>query len=194
MLRALCARTGVTSAVSDELDRRGLVLTIPGSLLAPLRPGRTIGGRTVTLRYLPARTTALQAIADGSALMAHRILFDLAGEGDVALIVGPLGAPASLMGGEAAIAAQRAGVAACLLAGDVRDVDEILATGLPVWCGGRTPATGRYRIEAAEINGPVEVAGIQVRAGDVAIADDTGVAFIPGDLFPDIARAVIGGG
>ena len=194
LLTALCARPGVTAAVSDELDRRGLALTVPSTCLAPLQPGRTAGGRTITLRYLPARTTPLQTIADGSALMAHRTLFGLAEAGDVALIVGPSGPPASLLGGEAAQAAQRAGIAACLVAGDVRDVDEIVAAGLPVWCGRRTPATGRFRIEAAEINGPVDLAGIQVRAGDIAIADDSGVAFIPSGLFVEIARAILGEG
>jgi regulator of RNase E activity RraA len=126
--------------------------------------------------------------------MAHRTLFEFARPGDVALIVGPSGPPASLLGGEAAVVAQRAGLAACLLAGDVRDVDEIVATGLPVWCTRRTPATGRYRIEAAEINGPVDVGGIQVRAGDVAIADDSGVAFVPSDLFAEIAAAILAPG
>jgi len=193
-LAALCARPGVSAAVSDELDLRGLALTVPSTSLSPLQPGPAVGGRTVTPRYLPARASVERTIAAGATLMAHRTLFDLALPGDVALIVGPSGSPASLLGGEAAVVAQRAGIAACLVAGDVRDVDEIVASGLPVWLGRSTPATGRYRIEAAEINGPVDVAGVQVRPGDVAIADASGVVFIPSDLFAEIAEAILAAG
>ncbi len=196
LLAALLATSGVSAAVSDALDRRGLALTVASSTLAPLGGSATApaaGGRTITLRYLPARLTPTAMVADGGRLMAHRTLFAGASRGDVALIVGPAaGGAASLLGGEAAIVARDAGIAACLLAGDVRDADEILASGLPVWCTRRTPATGRYRIEAAEINGPVEVGGVQVRPGDVAIADASGVAFIPAELFAEIATEILG--
>lgn len=40
----------------------------------------------------------------------------------------------------------------------------------------------------------MDVAGIQVRAGDIAIADDSGVAFISSGLFVEIARAILGDG
>lgn len=196
LLATLLATTGVSAAVSDALDRRHLALTVSSNVLAPL-DGSTLaqaaGGRTITLRYLPARSTPTAMVADGGRLMAHRTLFTTAKRGDVALIVGPVGGnPASLLGGESAIVAREAGIAACLLAGDVRDVDEIIASGLPTWCTRRTPATGRFRIEAAEINGPVELGGIQVRPGDVAIADASGVAFIPAELFGEVAAEILG--
>jgi 4-hydroxy-4-methyl-2-oxoglutarate aldolase len=191
LLARLAELPGVSAAVSDELDRRGLSLAVGTSVLGPLHPGRTVVGRTITLRYLPARSTPLRILAGGEAMMAHRTLFELASPGDVALIVGPHGVPASLLGGEAAAMAQAHGVIACLLAGDVRDVDEILALDFPVWATGRTPATGRLRIEAAEINGPVEVGGVQVRAGDIAVADDSGAAFIPAELLAEIAHAIL---
>lgn len=195
LLAALLATSGVSAAVSDALDRRGLALTVPASTLAPLDGSATApaaGGRTITLRYLPARHVPTAMIADGGRLMAHRTLFAGAAPGDVALIVGPALAGASLLGGEAAEVARTRGIAACLLAGDVRDADEILASGLPVWCTRRTPVTGRYRLEAVEINGAVEVGGVQVRPGDVAIADASGVAFIPAELFAAVAAEIIG--
>jgi 4-hydroxy-4-methyl-2-oxoglutarate aldolase len=51
--------------------------------------------------------------------------------------------------------------------------------GYPVWATEVTPVTGKWRIETVEINGEIEVAGIRVAPGDIVLADDTGVCFIP---------------
>ena len=63
--------------------------------------------------------------------------------------------------------------------GAVRDVGEIRKYGLPTWCRGATPKTGKCRIEAIEINGPVVLCGIQINPGDLIIADDSGICAIP---------------
>ena len=42
-----------------------------------------------------------------------------------------------------------------------------------------SPITGKWRIETVEINGDVEIGGIRVSPGDIVLADDTGVCFIP---------------
>ena len=52
-------------------------------------------------------------------------------------------------------------------------------SGQKVWSTGRTPITGRQRVEAVEINGTVSLCGVQVRPGDLIVADDTGVCVIP---------------
>jgi 4-hydroxy-4-methyl-2-oxoglutarate aldolase len=48
-----------------------------------------------------------------------------------------------------------------------------------VWASEITPVTGKWRIETIEINGEIVVAGIRVAPGDIVLADDTGVCFIP---------------
>ena len=40
-----------------------------------------------------------------------------------------------------------------------------------------------------EINGPIEIGGVRVAAGDLVIADDTGVCFIPRDLVLEVLEA-----
>jgi regulator of RNase E activity RraA len=42
-----------------------------------------------------------------------------------------------------------------------------------------SPITGKWRIETVAVNQPVRIAGIEVRAGDLAIADECGVCFVP---------------
>ena len=51
--------------------------------------------------------------------------------------------------------------------------------GCPVWARGVTPVTGKWRLETVEINGRVRVAGVSVDAGDLVVADEAGVVFVP---------------
>jgi regulator of RNase E activity RraA len=75
--------------------------------------------------------------------------------------------------------ARNVGIAACIVDGGVRDISSMRALDHAVWCAGRTPITGRHRVEAVEINGAVSVGGVQVRPGDLIVADDTGVCVVP---------------
>src|SRR5712671_4706941 len=47
--------------------------------------------------------------------------------------------------------------------------------------GGISAQTGKRHVEAAEINGPVQIGDVKVTPGDLVVADDTGVCFIPRD-------------
>ena len=44
-----------------------------------------------------------------------------------------------------------------------------------------TPITGKWRLETVEINGPVQIAGVLVQAGDLVAADSGGIVFVPFD-------------
>ena len=45
--------------------------------------------------------------------------------------------------------------------------------------------------EAVEFGKPVAISGVQVRQGDIVVADDGGVAFVPADRFDELARRLI---
>jgi 4-hydroxy-4-methyl-2-oxoglutarate aldolase len=64
------------------------------------------------------------------------------------VIDGPGIGQVSLMGGRAAAAARRAGLAAAVVNGGVRDLNEIRRVGLSVWSATITPITGKARAEA----------------------------------------------
>lgn len=178
--------SGLSSAFSDELDRHGLLTVVPAAQLVPLRGGDVVIGRALTIRYLPQR------VVSGPAGLAHLTACELARPGDVLVISAPLTSNASVLGGIAAEAIVAAGVAGVVVQGLVRDIDEVEVTGLPVWSTGHTPVTGRSRLVAQEINGPVEIHGVHVVAGDVVVADRSGVAFVPAERFTELARAVLG--
>jgi hypothetical protein len=58
-----------------------------------------------------------------------------------------------------------------------------------VWASDITPVTGKWRIETVEINGPVQIGEVRVAAGDLVVADDTGVCFIPRDVVLEVLDA-----
>jgi regulator of RNase E activity RraA len=180
--------TGLSSAFSDELDLAGIRTAVPASVAPPLQPNQVVIGRAVTIRYLPTRATE-----PGNGRLAHLTLFEQIAPGDIAVISAPPGIDASVLGGRAAAAGVRAGLGGLVAFGAVRDVDEIAATGLAVWASRVTPVTGRGRIEAIEINGPIEGGGVQVTPGDVVVADANGIAFVPADRFAELARRVLQG-
>jgi regulator of RNase E activity RraA len=61
----------------------------------------------------------------------------------------------------------------------VRDVDHSREIGLPLWSRSVSPLTGKWRVETVAINKPVTICGIAVNPGDLVLADETGVCFIP---------------
>jgi regulator of RNase E activity RraA len=55
-----------------------------------------------------------------------------------------------------------------------------------MWSTEVTPVTGKWRVETVEINGDIEVQGVRVSPGDIVLADDTGVCFIPRARAPEV--------
>ncbi len=74
---------------------------------------------------------------------------------------------------------QREGERGAIVMGGVRDMRHSRSIGYPIWSSEITPATGKWRLETVEINGEIEMCGVRVDAGDLAVADDTGVCFVP---------------
>jgi regulator of RNase E activity RraA len=194
LIRELRSITGLSSAVSDVLDGLGYRLCVPASQLVPVagQAGIPLIGRVVTLQYLPLRASPGPDDANGR--LAYGTAFDVADVGDVVVISAPRDLPVSVLGGNAMAAARAAGVVGAIADGFVRDVDEIEAVGLPVWAAGLTPVSGRGRLEAVAINAPVAVRGVHVQAGDVVVADASGVAFVPADQFAVVANRLLRAG
>lgn len=85
------------------------------------------------------------------------------------------------MGGLSALVAKQWNLAGNIIDGGVRDIDTIRQLDYPIWSSGQTPITGKYRVEAMEINVPVTIKGIRVNPGDLIVADDSGVVVIPNE-------------
>jgi 4-hydroxy-4-methyl-2-oxoglutarate aldolase len=172
--RALGDASGIVSDVMDELGITGVV---GASVLKPTLAGSCIVGPALTVRNILQREHVYETARRHVNKMAEFEAHNLALPGDVIVIDGVAGI--SNMGGISAQTGKRQGESGAVVFGGVRDGGHSRRVGYPVWASEFTPVTGKWRIETVEINGEVVVAGVRVAAGDIVLADDTGVCFIP---------------
>jgi len=172
--RALGDATGIVSDVMDELGITGVV---GASVLQPTIPGARVVGPALTARNIVQREHVYETARQHVNKMAEFEAHNLACPGDVVVIDGVPGI--SNMGGISAQTGKRQGEAGAIVFGGVRDVAHSRRVGYPIWATEVTPVTGKWRIQTIEINGEIVVAGIRVAPGDIVLADDTGVCFIP---------------
>jgi len=167
----------LSSTVSDVLDQLGLIGAIGASRLKPSLPEKRVIGPALTVRNVEQRRSASTAAADNEWKMAEILAVVEAKPGDVLLFQGVH--DTSNMGGLLATIAQREGIIGAVVDGGVRDVGHSRKIGLPIWSADVSPVTGKWRCITEEINGVVNLAGVTVAAGDLVIADETGICVVP---------------
>ncbi|MBO3681793.1 RraA family protein [Streptomyces sp. NEAU-YJ-81] len=175
----------MSATVADALDALGIHGCVGASTLLPTLPDERVVGRAVTLRNVPSRMDTHRAVTDGNWLMAEIHLVELAEPGDVLVISGLPGV--SNMGGIVAATARRGRLAGAVVDGAVRDVGQSRRRGFPIWSRDISPETGKWRGNSVEINATIAVAGVTVEPGDLVIADETGVCFVPVALAGEVA-------
>ncbi|MBN1333012.1 MAG: RraA family protein [Synergistales bacterium] len=181
----------LTSTVSDVLDSLGICGAVAASHLPPVIPGKRIAGTAVTLRSIPERKTPTQGYVDKEFIrMSTREVYYLSEPGDV--LVADFGGDrdVSNMGGQSCTVAKSMNFCGAVVNGAVRDVPTIRKMDYPVWSCGITPITGKFRMEAIEINGPVSVHNIVVYPGDFIVADDSGICVIPFDKVEYVLKEI----
>lgn len=173
-----------TCAVSDALDDLGIRGAVAASTLVPTIASARMIGTALTLRNVFRQEDPMVAASRKDNRMAEIECHNLAEPGDVLVIQGASGV--SNMGGVGTKIGKRQGEAGAIVDGGIRDVAQSRTLGYPIWSTERTPITGKWRLEAIEINGPVLICGIRVNPGDLVVADDTGVCFVPRDRIMDV--------
>ncbi len=166
--------------ISDAMDELGIAFGVIGaSVLKPTIPGTTMVGPALTVRNILQRADPLAGARDGVNRMAEFEAHNLASPGDVLVIQGV--ANMSNMGGISALTGKRQGEAGAIVMGGIRDIAHSRVVGYPLWSSEISPVTGKWRLETVEINGSVQIGHVRVEPGDLVVADDTGVCFIPRD-------------
>lgn len=192
IIEAFLQLDGLTPTVSDVLDSMGIKGTVSASRLRPIISGKKIVGPAVTIRYIPESNTPDYGYYHMErAKLADRDVYAVAEKGDVAVFDAASLGDISVMGGLSTLVAKKWGMAGNIVDGGVRDVDTIRKLDYPVWSTGQTPITGKYRVEAMEINGPITIAGIRVNPGDLIIADDSGVVLVPYEKAEEVLEKTI---
>lgn len=187
VLEGYRALVDLTGTVSDAMDELGIVGVVPAYVLPPVTTGVRIVGPALTVRNIQRTAQIHRAALDKTNTQGESEAHNLAEPGDVLVIEGVTGC--SNMGGQSATVARRQGFIGAVVDGTVRDPQQYREMGWPVWCRGFTPITGKWRMQTVEVNGTVQVAGIQVHPGDLVCADEAGIAFVPRSRAAEILEA-----
>jgi 4-hydroxy-4-methyl-2-oxoglutarate aldolase len=183
LVKRYMALEDMSTTISDLLDEHGIRGAVAGSYIKPLLPGRRMVGTAVTVRSIPERKSVGQCRQDKEPVrMSTREIFHLGESGDVLVVDFGGNVAFSNFGGQSARAGKSRGFAGALVHGAVRDLPSLESNGFPVWAAGVTPMTGKYRMQAIEINGPVTLHDVMVDAGDLIVADDNGICVVPAGL------------
>lgn len=158
-----------TCAVSDALDKLGL----PGAVIgisALTGPARVVGCAVTTKLGAPLPGLPKRHLGAG-AVMAAR-------PGDIIVVEHRGRTDVSGWGGLLSRGAVRRGVAAVLVDGACRDIDESRTLALPVFARAAVPVTARGRIAEHSCQEPITFGTIAVKPGDLVIADGSGIVFV----------------
>ncbi len=173
-------------AVSDALDKLGL----PGAVTGiPQRSGEgRVAGRAVTMKVGPGQPPPGPPVHLGCTAIA------LAGPDDVIVVEQISGIEAGCWGGLLTLGAKVRGVAGVVADGPLRDVDEAIGYGFPVWARTLTSRTARGRVVELGTQVPVALGGVPVQPGDYLLADRSAVIVIAAadiERVLDAAEAIV---
>jgi regulator of RNase E activity RraA len=95
----------------------------------------------------------------------------------------------SCWGGVLALSAKLKGLSGVVIDGASRDVDEARELQFPVYARGAVPMTARNRVVQESFNQEIQFAGVQCHAGDLVIADASGVVIIAKEKEQEVVPA-----
>ncbi len=161
-----------TSTLANALDDAGFHDQVLSTLKA-VSPGMRFTGPAMTVREITADHGTFT-----SADFRVGAIIDASQAGDV-VVIDMEGAKCSTWGGIASLAAKEKGVSGLLVDGGVRDLEEMIEFGFPVFARHLVPTTGRTRLKVETINEAISIDGVRVEPGDLIVADGTGVVCLP---------------
>lgn len=173
---------GLSSAeVSDALDYFGL----PGSAVGvrPVAGPHKLFGPAFTVRFGSVDTSQPGTVGD---------YLDEMPAGSVAVLDNAGRPDCTVWGGIMSQLAAHRAIAGTVVNGVCRDTQEADAAGYPLFALGRFMRTGKDRVQVDAVGGAVSVAGVRVSPGDIVVADQDGVVFVPAGRAAEVfERALI---
>ncbi len=159
--------------VSDALRACGRYFQAMDGGMSPVDTGMKVAGPAFTVRCYPGATHAMdQAL-------------ELAPPGSVLVVDGGAICDVILMGGLMSRRLQARGIAGAVVDGAVRDVEDIVALGFPVFSRGICPRAGTFA-EIGEWNTVVCCGRIPVRPGDWVVGDRNGLVVVPQEILAEV--------
>jgi regulator of RNase E activity RraA len=169
-----------TTNISDALDKVGIRGAVIGIL--PMYDCPRIVGRAVTIKI-----TAAGMMKSKHHLGVHAI--DAADKGDIIVIDNGGDLKNNCWGEILSMGAKMKGVAGVVVDGAARDIDMCKEFEFPVFARATVPITARGRIMQESFNTVIRVGDVQVRPGDIIVADINGVVVIPIEKLDEVLVA-----
>jgi 4-hydroxy-4-methyl-2-oxoglutarate aldolase len=163
-----------TAILSDSCDAAGLRHQVLQHRLAPVVHGSRAFGRARTVRFAPS----LADDADDPYRDAIRVI-DGIRAGQLVVIATDQNNDSAFWGELFSAAALGSGASGVITDGNLRDTERIAALGFPAFSRSRRPIDFRARLRIVDIDEPVVLGGVEIRPGDLVMADDDGVVVIP---------------
>lgn len=165
------------TSVSDAVDKCGLP-ACGLQHIGPVNPGTCLCGQAFTVHYVPCGTVA-GTVGD---------FLDDVEPGQVVVIDNAGRDYCTVWGDIMAITAQLKRIGGTVIDGVCRDVPAIRKIGYPIFSKGSYMVTGKDRVYVDAVEVPIAVSGIQVKPGDLVMADDSGVICVPREKAREILK------
>ncbi len=153
----------------------------------PKQPGqKRLAGTAFTLRFVPARED-LATPASWSSPISTRTAIEAMAEGAMVVADAMGVTDAGIFGDILCTRMVRRKVAALITDGVMRDMEGVLATGLPVWCAGAAAPPSVAGLTFINWGEPIACGGVAIVPGDGIVADGDGAVVIPQAMLAEIA-------
>ncbi|MEE1739716.1 RraA family protein [Streptomyces sp. BE147] len=166
--RAVLAEYSPSCLVTDARRRVGAI----GGLL-PVKHHHKIAGPALTVNL------SIDDLVDCMPVLTR------AQPGDVIVVACHGTTRTAMWGGLMSTLSRQIGLAAGIVDGAIRDVDEIRDLDFPVWYRSTVPRPSptavHDRTEPVQVNVPVVIDGQVINPGDILVADENGIAVVPKD-------------
>ncbi len=161
-----------SATVYEAGGRRGYV----DADLIQVVPGSRVAG--------PARTVRC---GQDDNLMVHAVMAEVQ-PGEVIVLTMPEPRPVALVGELLATQAHAHGAAGMLIDASIRDLEELVELGLPIWARW-VRVRGAVKDTPGTIGDPVQVGGATIRPGDVVVLDADGAAVVEYERVDEVLAA-----
>jgi regulator of RNase E activity RraA len=176
-----------TATLTTVLLRKGLRnVWLRGAF--PKQPGqKRLVGPAFTLRFVPARED-MATPASWASPISTRAAIEAIEEGVIAVADAGGITDAGIFGDILCARMAKRKVGALITDGVLRDMEGVLATGLPVWCAGAAAPPSVAGLTFVNWQEPIGCGGVAIFPGDTIVADGDGAVVIPQALLAEVTE------
>ena len=154
----------------------------------PKQPGqKRVVGAAFTLRFVPVRED-LATPASWASPISTRAAIEAMEEGVIAVADAMGVTDAGIFGDILCARMAKRKVGALITDGVMRDMEGVLATGLPLWCAGAAAPPSVAGLTFINWQEPIACGGVAIFPGDTIVADGDGAVLIPQAMLGEVTE------